>query len=58
VTVEEDLAKAQERLELAGKMAGKLLLIHRDEVTVTLIHELISWQGLALNSIRFARRQL
>lgn len=58
-TVTDDLARAQERLEDAGRTTGELLLHCKDDPeAVELLHRLIGQQGLVLNSIRFARRSI
>lgn len=59
MTVVGDLARAQERLEEAGRKAGELLLHCKgDPEAVALLHALINKQAGALNQIRFARREL
>lgn len=57
--ISNNLDRAQAKLEEAGKLAGKLLVDDQlDPELVPLVHDLISEQALALNSVRFARRGL
>lgn len=59
MTAIENLESAQERLENAGRKTGELLLhCKHDPEAIRLLHDLIGYQGGALNSIRFAQRKL